>query len=133
MKKDPRTLPRKIWKYDGKSNYQHFFSSRWSNAQFFCFIIEIWTFSFQNCFQNQFLTSGSGQTENVRIWYVNQMRIFSVLPLPGVQNWLWKQFWNEKVHISIQKKNQSVLTNGFPIVFSNLARKGSGFFFMLER
>ena len=33
--------------------------------------IEIWTFSFQICFQNQFLTSGSGQTENT------QVRIFA--------------------------------------------------------
>ena len=31
------------------------------------FRIEIWTFSFQICFKNQFLTSGSGQTENTRI------------------------------------------------------------------
>ena len=31
------------------------------------FIIELWTFSFQICFQNQFWTSGSGQTENTRI------------------------------------------------------------------
>ena len=31
------------------------------------FRIEIWTFSFQICFQNQFSTSGSGQTENTRI------------------------------------------------------------------
>ena len=31
------------------------------------FRIEIWTFSFQICIKNQFLTSGSGQTENTRI------------------------------------------------------------------
>ena len=31
------------------------------------FRIEIWTFSFQICFQNQFSTLGSGQTENTRI------------------------------------------------------------------
>ena len=31
------------------------------------FRIEIWTFLFQICFQNQFLTLGSGQTENTRI------------------------------------------------------------------
>ena len=29
--------------------------------------IEIWIFSFQICFKNQFSTSGSGQTENTRI------------------------------------------------------------------
>ena len=31
------------------------------------FGIKIWTFSFQNSFQNQFWTSGSGQTENMQI------------------------------------------------------------------
>ena len=31
------------------------------------FRIEIWTFSFQICFRNQFSTSGSGQTENTQI------------------------------------------------------------------
>ena len=31
------------------------------------FRIEIWTFSFQICFRNKFLTSGSGQTENTQI------------------------------------------------------------------
>ena len=33
--------------------------------------IEIWTFSFQICFLNQFSTSGSGQTENT------QLRVFA--------------------------------------------------------
>ena len=31
------------------------------------FRIEIWTFSFEICFKNQFLTSGSCQTEKTRI------------------------------------------------------------------
>ena len=31
------------------------------------FRIEIWTFSFQICFQSPCLTSGSGQTENTQI------------------------------------------------------------------
>ena len=31
------------------------------------FRVEIWTFSFQIYFKNQFLTSGNGQTENARI------------------------------------------------------------------
>ena len=31
------------------------------------FRIEIWTFSFQICFKNKFLTSGSGPTENTHI------------------------------------------------------------------
>ena len=30
-------------------------------------LIEIWTFSFQICFRNQFSTSGSGQTESTQI------------------------------------------------------------------
>ena len=38
------------------------------------FRIEIWTFSFQICFKNQFSTLGSGQTENARI------RVFAHFP-----------------------------------------------------
>ena len=38
------------------------------------FKIEIWTFSFQICFRNQFWTLGSGQTENT------QIRVFAYLP-----------------------------------------------------
>ena len=37
--------------------------------------IEIWTFSFQICFRNQFKTLGSGQTENT------QVRVFVYFPL----------------------------------------------------
>ena len=42
---------------------------------------EIWTFSFQICFRNQFLTLGSGLTK--------------------VKNLFRKQIWNENVYISI--------------------------------
>ena len=60
--------------------------------------IEIWTFLFQICFRNKFWTSGSGQTEN----YANtRICVFSVWPLPEVENWFPKQIWNENVHISI--------------------------------
>ena len=38
-----------------------------SNASKEKFSIDIWTFSFQICFQNKFWTSGSGQTENTLI------------------------------------------------------------------
>ena len=55
--------------------------------------IEIWTFLFQICFRNQIWTSGSGQTENTRIC------LFSVWPLPEVQNLFRKQIWNENDHI----------------------------------
>ena len=63
-----KTLPR--------SN--HFLKVQWE-IHFFHFLkywpklfkkkirIEIWRFSFQICFQNQFLTSGSGRTENTQI------------------------------------------------------------------
>ena len=30
--------------------------------------------------------------------------VFSVLPLPEVENWFWKQIWKESAHISILKK-----------------------------
>ena len=29
--------------------------------------------------------------------------VFSVWPLPKVENWFWKQIWNENVYISISK------------------------------
>ena len=32
------------------------------------------------------------------------LHVISVWPLPDVQNWLQKHFWNEKLHISIVKK-----------------------------
>ena len=38
------------------------------------FRIEIWTFSFQICFENKFSTSGSGQTENTCILLILQGR-----------------------------------------------------------
>ena len=55
----------------------HFFKIQWE-IQFLTFLMlsktlkkkfrtEIWKFSFQICFQNQFSTSGSGQTENTQI------------------------------------------------------------------
>ena len=60
------------------------------------FRIEIWTFSFQICFRNKFSTLGSGQTEN----YANtRICVFSVWPLPKVQNLFRKQIWNESVYI----------------------------------
>ena len=48
------------------------FCDTWSGYPFYIdrnsskkiFRIEIWTFSFQICFRNKFLTLGSGQTEN---------------------------------------------------------------------
>ena len=69
----------------------------WSKRSKKKFTIEIWTFSFQNCFQNQFWTSGSGQTENTQI----RICVFSVWPLPEVESLFRKQIWNENVHISI--------------------------------
>ena len=66
------------------------------------------------------------------------LRIFS-LTTSRSQKFILKQIWNENVPITILiffleqfgqyfKKSK----NGFPIVFSNLARKGPGFIFMLE-
>ena len=66
MKINPGTLPRKIWKYNGKSIFW-LFKILTETLQQKKFRIKIWTFSFQICFKNQFSTSGSGQTENTRI------------------------------------------------------------------
>ena len=52
--------------------FLNFFSFH-QNAPQKKFRIEIWTFSFQNCFWNQFSTSGSGQIENT------QIRVFAYL------------------------------------------------------
>ena len=66
--------------------------------------IEIWTFSFQICFKNQFSTLGSGQTENIRIrirasatntfvinWLINSVmvceNIFMEQPRPNGCRW----------------------------------------------
>ena len=54
-----------FWKYNGKSIFDFLITDR--NASNKKFRIEIWTFSFQICFKNQFSTWGSGQTENTRI------------------------------------------------------------------
>ena len=51
------------------TNNNHFltFLNTDRNAPKEKFRIEIWTFSFQICFKNKFLTSGSGKTENTQI------------------------------------------------------------------
>ena len=67
------------------------------------FRIELWTFSFQIGFRNQFSTLGSGQTEN----YVNmRICVFPVWPLPKVKNLFRKQIWNKNAHISIFSKHR---------------------------
>ena len=66
MKINPGTLPRKIWKYNGKS-ISLLFKILIETLQQKKIRIEIWTFSFQICFKNQVSTSESGQTENSRI------------------------------------------------------------------
>ena len=60
--------------------------------------IEIWAFSLQIYFLNQFLTSGSGQTKK----YTNMcICVFSVWPLPEVKNLFRKHIWKENAHIYI--------------------------------
>ena len=101
------------------NQFLDFFLNTHRNAPKKKFRIEIWTFSFQICFQNQLLTLESANTQNTRIC------IFSVWPLPEVKNWFWKHIWNENIHISIQKiflkrfgQYLKKVKNGFPIVFS---------------
>ena len=52
-------------KYNGKSFF--YFFKYWPKRSKKKFRTEIWTFSLQICFKNQFSTSGSGQTENRRV------------------------------------------------------------------
>ena len=62
------------------------------------FRIEIWTFSFKICFQNQFFDFR--KWSNWKYTYT-RIHVFSVWPLPEVENWFLKQIWNENIHISI--------------------------------
>ena len=59
--------------HNGKSIFD-FFSTEQNAKQ--KIRIEVWTFSFQICFWNQFLTLQSGQTENTQNAY---LRIFSLI------------------------------------------------------
>ena len=74
-----------------------------------------------------------GKWSNWKYTYT-RTRVFSVWPLPEVQNWFWKQIWNENIHISFLifflkrfdqylKKNKK---NGFPIVLSKSNLTGVG-------
>ena len=85
------------------------------------FTIEIWTFSFQICFQTQILTSESGQTENT------QIRVYAYFPFDHFPKskinfesrfemrmsiFLFKNFL-ERFGQYLKKSK-----NGFPVVFS---------------
>ena len=56
----------RFWKYNAKSLFLTFLNTD-RNAPEKRIRIVIWTFSLQICFQNQFSTLGSGQTENTQI------------------------------------------------------------------
>jgi hypothetical protein len=112
------------------------FFKYWPKRSKKIFKIEIWTFSFQLGFQNQFSTSGSGQTENM------QLSVFAYFQSDHFPKLFWKQIWNENVHISILKiflerfgQYLKKSKNGFPIVFSkcDLARGGGGAKFVTEK
>ena len=62
---------------------------------------EIWAFSFQICFRNQFLTLGGGQTETEN----TKIRVFVYLlfdHFPKSKKLFQKQIWKHKANISIQ-------------------------------
>ena len=69
----------------------------------------------------------------------SRIRVFSVWPLPEVENWFLKQTWNENVHISILNFFWSVSVSilksqkmDFPLYFQILRGRVLGFIFMLE-
>ena len=64
VKKDP--LPAKSRFENSMGSQKLIFLIVDRNAQGKMFRIKIWALSFQLCFQNQFLTLGSGQTDKVR-------------------------------------------------------------------
>ena len=93
------------------------------------FRIEIWTFSSQICFRNQFWTSGSGQTKNTPITSIGAIGTISVCP--EVRNWFRKQIWNENVPIcGAFQSSQKMFKNVLPIVLSksDLGGRGGGRF-----
>ena len=69
-------------------------------------------------------------------WKTCTFMRFPVGALPEIQNWIWKHF-SYKVQYNYYSKKMERFgiylksKNGFRIVFSNLARKGSGFFSLL--
>ena len=65
-KKMPPPRPNHHFKIQWEIHFLSFLNTD-RNAPKKKFRIEIWTFSFQICFKNQFSTSGRGQTENTRI------------------------------------------------------------------
>ena len=123
-----RHVTTKTWTYSGVFGFfriffrpnktlprpNHFLKIQWE-IHFFTFFlywpklfkkkfrIEIWAFSFQICFQNQFSTSGSGQTENT------QIRVFLVWPLPKADlkrecPFFYYKFLFWRVSVNIKKK-----------------------------
>ena len=79
-----------FWKYNGKSIFFTFILSVDQNMD-----IIISNLHLESIFD--FGKWSSGKFTNANIC------VFSVWPLPEVQNWIWKQIWNENVHISVLK------------------------------
>ena len=71
-KKDPTPVKSLFENTMGKPFF--YFFQYWPKLFKKEFRIEIWAFSFQICFRNQFLTSGSGQTKNTHL------RVFVYFP-----------------------------------------------------
>ena len=71
--KNLRPFQNYIFKIQWEINFLTF-SNTDQNAPQKKFRIEIWIFSFEICLKNQFLTLGSGQTENT------QIRVFVYFP-----------------------------------------------------
>ena len=108
------------------NHFSNFFSFYRNAPNFFC-IIQIWTFSFQNCFQNQLLTSGSCQTEVRKCAYFHFLnsKIYSKSSFEMRRSmFLFKKiFWiismkkklEKKISIVFFKMNLSDVGGYFPI------------------
>ena len=91
------------------------------------FRIEIWTFSFQICFRNQFWTSGSGQTENTRIhvYVYFQFDRFLKSKIDSESRFEMRMSIFQFL-IFFQRVSANILKspkNGFPLYFKNVISK----------
>ena len=106
------------------------------NAPRIFFFIEIWAFSFQNCFRNNFLTSGSAQTEKERIMGImGSIGIFSLITsrsrklIPKTDlKWKDPYFYSRFFSWSVSIKNEKSKIFDFKLYLKKVILQGGGLF-----
>ena len=114
-----------------------YFLKYWPKRSKKKFRIEIWIFSFQFCFKNQFSTLGSGQTENthIREYVYFQFDHFPKSKIDFLSRFemrisifIFWIFFLDRFGQYLKKSK-----NGFPIVFSKGDLTGVGSLFLLKK